>query len=113
MRILSRKDFMLMPPGTIYASGVQHAYSEWKLKNSNCGNDDWVFTSLNYAAINCKSSDELLHKLDNMSDRGMSYPISFDETQREGDYDCTHFVVLELSDIYSFIELFTTIANLR
>lgn len=46
MRILSRKEFLTMPPGTVYAEGKPHVYGPWKIKTGNCSSNDWFFDVL-------------------------------------------------------------------
>lgn len=104
MRIVDRKTFLTLPPGTVYAQGSPHAYGEWMVKDENCGDNDWFYDDLSALAVACTGSGDLFDKQESMLRCGCSYPADFEQGGRDGGFvDDATFTILEPDDIRALI----------
>ena len=96
MRIYNRKDFLALPPGTMYAKGEPWAFNCLSIKADNLGND-WV--CLNIPWVDARSSEEAVERLEDMLHNGSSYPLD-EDYGRDGTFDDREvFFVFELDDL--------------
>lgn len=104
MRIVNRKAFLAMPPGTVYAEGQPFAFGHWEVKGDTCGPNDWFSADLSAYAIESTGSGDLRDKQEAMLADGASFPMDFDCIGRNGIYeDKSIFAILEPDDIRALI----------
>ena len=96
MRIYRRKEFLALPPGTIYAKGKPWYFDGINVKADSLGND-WVCLSPMW--IEARDDDEQSARLDEMLEAGASYPMA-SSYGRDGCFDDEEiFLVLEAADL--------------
>lgn len=100
MRILSRKDFLECPPGTIFCA----CRSEWSFDQLSVKglSFDYDFTCMDLTVIDSKNTKEHFSRLYAMKRSGTSFPRDDDAWARDGmfdDSDC--FLVFERGDLES------------
>lgn len=112
MRIVSRKEFLKLPPGTLY----QQCAEPWAFDNimvkwdsliyDDSGDGDWVCSDI--TDIQSNDSGEYFERLDDMLTNGASYPLDLDTGSRDGSFvrDAV-FMIYERADITKLKELFT------
>lgn len=98
MRIYRRREFLALPEGTIYAKG-----KPWYFKNLNIKADttasgiDWW--SLDPCWVDSVRGDDAFDRLDEMLEKGVSYPM-MDAYSRDGlGEDDALFLVFEVPDL--------------
>lgn len=87
MRIITRREFMEMPAGTVFSYYQPCIFTDLHIKDS--GKDEWspdFLTSSLIGAIDCQNSDEFIAKCDQM-EKGASVEVDFESTGREGRFD--------------------------
>lgn len=95
-RVVDRKTFLTLPPGTIYAKGVKWAFDGLAIKGESLEND-WYYVQP--AWVDADDSEEALDRLEAMLEHGHSYSIETAEG-RDGYFDADAvFLVLEQSDL--------------
>src|SRR5437868_973283 len=77
MRIVSRKEFLAMPSGTLYQQcSEQWAFDEMRVKyESLLHGDDGDFICGSFTDIDANSSEQLFERIDGMCENGESYPL--------------------------------------
>lgn len=99
MRIVDRKTFLGMPPGTIYCKGGRWSFGGLTIKGDSASySNDWTY--LEPGEIDAEDSGELLDRWEEMLSTGKSYPMDEEAWRRDGLYeDDAIFLIFELSDI--------------
>lgn len=96
MRIVNRKTFLTLPPGTMYCKGVQWDFRGLSIKADTIGND-WVY--LDMAGPDAMDGGEASEILDNSLADGSSFR-SETSYGRDGCFDDEAvFLIFELNDL--------------
>jgi hypothetical protein len=102
MRIYRRKEFLALPPGTIYAKGSRWHFDGLNVKAATLG-DDWV--QLSPMWIEAHDGGEQWARLEEMLDGNASYPMT-DNYGRDGCFDQDAiFLVPERADLERLREM--------
>lgn len=103
MKIYSRSEFMKLPPGVIFSSGVPYAFSGLMIKGESWEVD---FLESNLISIDSHSSEDWTDRICEMHEIGSSFPINKD-FGREGLFDDKMlYLVYEKEDLKYLIEAF-------
>lgn len=96
MRVVNRADFLKLPPGTIYAKGVQWAFEGIEIKGDSLEND-WY--TLDPAWVSGNDSEECVELLERALAEGISVPMEVAQG-RDGYFDAgAVFLVFEREDL--------------
>jgi hypothetical protein len=105
MRIYRRGEFLQLPAGTVYSSGVPFAFQEFCVKGDTWTND---FLTRDLVWIDGTSSADYSDRLHAMLESGESYPMQ-KSYGRDGSYDEEAvFLVYEPADLDCLIEVCQT-----
>jgi hypothetical protein len=97
MRIYRRKEFLQLPEGTFYAKGDRWFFGPLNIKADTTDFDDWW--ALDPCWIESRGSDESFDILEEMLERGASYPMQ-ESITRDGLFDKDAlFLVFEKDDL--------------
>jgi hypothetical protein len=105
MRIITRKEFMEMPAGTVFSYYEPCIFRELNIKDSEPekGYPDFSYSSI-IGAFECSSSDEFSQRCELM-EKGESFPSDFEFSGREGLFDHTQlYAVYEKGDVEKLIK---------
>lgn len=116
MRIVNRKDFLLLPSGTLFCQCDQRwAFDELHVKFDTIFIDtdgDGDFVSMPFTAVESDSSEQWLNRLDEMADQGASYPLDLDAAGRDGLFERRAlFLVFEKEDVTRLRDFLTSILD--
>ena len=101
MKIFSRSEFMKLPEGTIFSSGERFAFSYLHIKGETWGVDFLQSSLIDIESFSCQ---ENFDRLDEMDQKGVSYPIRT-SYEREGLFDENMvYLVYEKEDLKYMIE---------
>lgn len=106
MKILSRKDFLKTPRGTLYSYYDPCSFSDLSVKTSDSTDyeNDFVYFSL-IGEFKVPTGKHFLDVCQELED-GKSIPLSLEETRREGLFnDEQLFLVYERSDIAKMVKV--------
>lgn len=96
MRIYSRKEFLGLPEGTIYAKGKRWYFNGFSVKGETFGND-WAELSVMW--IDSQNDSDQWSRLEGMHEGGASYPMA-EGYGRDGCFDDEDiFLVPERADL--------------
>lgn len=96
MRVVNRKAFLELPPGTIYCKGIQWAFDGICIKEDSLAND-WVY--LDPAWASAHDSEEAVHLLEQSLKTGSSFACE-DSYSRDGCFDDEAvFLIFEEPDL--------------
>jgi len=97
MRIVGLKEFLTLPPWTMYRK-YQPCYTDDLLwKQDSLGGRDWVYTAA--AMPDGVDSGDVSNKCDDMAENAASYPVE-NWTSRDGLFDDSQlFMIYEKADI--------------
>ena len=99
MRVVNRKTFLTLPPGTIYCKGVTWAFDSICIKDDSLPSD-WVY--LNPAWPAAHDSGEAVDMLEKSLETGSSFPCE-DAYGRDGCFnDKDVFLIFEKPDLEVF-----------
>jgi hypothetical protein len=97
MRIYRRKEFLQLPEGTFYAKGKPWYFGPLEIKHDTTDYGDWW--SLDPCWIAANNSGEAVDRLDQMLDKGSSFPME-DAISRDGLHEeDALFLVFEKDDL--------------
>ena len=98
MKILNRTDFLMMPQGTVYAKIPERwIIGDLCVKHESTDYGDWYYMSFDW--VDANDSGEAVDRLDDMADKGSSYPVQ-NSIARDGTMDLNEtFLVYEKADI--------------
>lgn len=103
MKIVNRKTFLEMPPGTVYAKFEPCIFGNLCIKDDSLSND-WFYQNI-VDAIDVNDSGEFGDVLFRANDTGESIPMDFHCLGRDGFFDNDQlFAVFERKDIEALIE---------
>ena len=107
MKIVNRKEFLALPPGTLYTRFKSCYTDGLAIKHDTLDNgDDWFYTEL--IASTTKSDGDM--KLDN----GEELPFNADWEGRDGAFDPEQmFIVYSPADVLAFAETLARLINAR
>lgn len=96
MRVVNRKTFLMLPPGTIYCKGVCWAFDGICIKDDSLEND-WIY--LDMAWPSAHDTGEAVDLLETSLKTGSSFPCE-DAFGRDGCFqDEAVFLVFEKDDL--------------
>jgi hypothetical protein len=96
MRVVDRKSFLALPPGTIYCKGVRWAFDAMCIKDDSLEND-WIY--LNMAWPSARDSGAAVDLLDKSLETGSSFACE-DAFGRDGCFDDDAvFLIFEMDDL--------------
>lgn len=102
MKIVDRKTFLSLPAGTLFSKFEPDIFSDIRIKEDTCGDNDW-FEQQIADAIECSGSENFADKCDRMVN-GESVKMDFDCIGRDGCFDDDQlFAVWEQADIDALI----------
>lgn len=102
MRIVTRKEFLQLPPYTLYCKYESCCVGEPLIKYVTCGENDWRMQDL--TSISYHDSSELVVRRTAMEVEGFSYPLELGCTSRDGLFDNDQlFMIYEDDDIKKLI----------
>jgi hypothetical protein len=97
VRVVDRKTFLALPPGTAYCKGEPWCFEGLAFKGETCGTNDWW--RLDPAWVEGEDSGQCFDRLEEMRARGASYPMQASEA-RDGLFDAgAIFLVMERDDL--------------
>lgn len=103
MKIYSRSEFMKLPSGTVFSSGENNCFMDLHIKGETWEVD---FLQSSLIGIDSFSSEENADRMDEMEERGVSYPINR-SYGREGLFDDNMlYLVYEREDMAYMIREF-------
>ena len=98
MRIIDRKEFLECPSGTVYGEYFPWSVEGLRVKQDNCGDDDWFYIDL-IAGV------DYVGDWSSNADHGDSFPLSFNGICRDGAFDDDQlFAIYEPADVAGLIE---------
>lgn len=108
MKIYSRQSFLRLPEGTFFAKGVKWNMDGFCLKLETFYDDDnrpMDFCYINLVSVDGRCSDELFERMEEMLEKGASYPLD-ESTSRDGCFaEEDIFLVFEISDLKKIKEI--------
>lgn len=103
MRIVTRKEFLTLPAGTVFAEYSPCFVRDMRIKGQNCGENDWLYQEIDLA-IDCDNSDEMFTLLDESERTGKSIPMDFNCQSRDGTFeDKGLYAIYEKADVKQLI----------
>jgi hypothetical protein len=104
VKIYRRNEFLALPEGTFYAKGKPWYFGELSIKHDTSSQlSDWW--SLDPCWIAANDSGEAVDRLDEMLEKGASYPMQ-DAISRDGLWDEDDlFLVFEKDDLLKLREM--------
>ena len=105
MKIVTRKELMELPAGTVFSYYEPCVFHDLNIKDSepNDGSPDFVISGL-IGSVAHTSSEEFVENCEKMQ-RRYSMPVDFELTGREGLFDHEQlFAVYERADVEILIE---------
>lgn len=113
MRIVRRKEFLALPPGTIYQSlGAPNSWvidGNLEVKLQNCGYNDWFLATLvGGGVINHPTEPDCFNAGMEAMERGESLPVTISHS-RDGCFgpDLDRFLIWEPEDVKVLIAALT------
>lgn len=107
MKIVDRKTFLSLPPGTIYCDYEPYIFRMWARKGETIWHDwphDFFLSDL--VSVHCQGSDDLMDKLDDAQINGTSLELCEDSYSRDGCFNGDQlYAILEPDDIKCVISL--------
>lgn len=107
MRIVGRKEFLAMPEGTIYQGFTPNMFSDLEVKHQTIflkgEAKDYIYANLT-ADFETPEGKDLHDVLFDAVDKGITVPISFEETARSGLYDDGLYAVWDKEDVQGLID---------
>lgn len=107
MKVVSRKEFLVMPAGTLYTP-FKPCYTEGlAVKGETLDNgDDWFYTELVASSESCAGLD--------MLNNGEELPFNTDWQGRDGAFDQDQkFIVYSPADVFAFAETLANLVNAK
>ena len=103
MKIIDRRSFLAMPPGTVFCKYEPVIFGEILIKEESLEND--FFYTQTISAIDGDSPGDIFEMLENSKESGSSFNMDFDCVSRDGMFDDEGlFVVFEEKDVIMLID---------
>lgn len=104
VKIVNRKTFLEMPPGTLFQNYRPCTSGSLCAKDETMGNDFLLQPLEGVSAMEWDSSDQMVERLEEMRDNGASHPLGLDCLGRDGCFDNDQlFLVWERADVEALI----------
>jgi len=108
MKIVNKKEFYLLPPGTLYSNYERYGFTGLMVKQDTLYHKDkpidFLFDDL-IGNIDAQDSGQFIDKLDDAEINKTSLTLDFDCTQRDGLYeDEQMFAIYEKDDLKKIIK---------
>jgi hypothetical protein len=97
MRVYKREEFLKLPEGTIYAKGKEWFFNGLEVKFDTTDYGDWW--SLDPCWIDADKEPQLWDRLDEMLDKGASYPMETAISRDGLSEEDAIFLVFEKDDL--------------
>lgn len=105
MRIINRKQFLALPPNTLYSKYRPCFFDPVEIKGETLGHGDDFLMQRIADAIDCNGSQDYSDKLFDAAELGESLAMDFDCLGRDGCFDADQlFAVWEPADVAALIE---------
>lgn len=99
MRIVTRKELLTLPVGTVFAEYEPCIVGDMRIKGENAGTNDWFYQEIDLA-LDCEDSGEMVELLDASEKTGKSIPMDFDCQSRDGTFNDTQlYAIYEKQDV--------------
>lgn len=111
MKIVDRKTFLDMPPGTVFSEYIPCCFGEWSVKGDTIIHD-WPhdFWSRGLIDLDSEGSDDFAEKLHRSQFKGESLELDHESEGRDGCYEGKQlYAVLEKKDLGGLIDSLTKI----
>lgn len=116
MKIVNAEEFLKLPKFTLYCEYMPCVYESnmciklESLYSEYCHDmPDGVYMDFFYQTIDTvenKGSEDWLKKLDEMKEKGSSFPVDKDNSSRDGGYDNDQlYMIYEKEDVIAIIEM--------
>ncbi len=103
MKIISRKNFLKMPVGTVFSKYEPCIFGELMIKGESLRND--FFCQQIVDAVDCDSSEKLHDTLINAAENGTNFNMDFDCEMRDGMFDDSElFAVWGEDDVQALVD---------
>ena len=103
MKIVDRKTFLSLPGEVLFSRYEPCVFDPLEIKGQTLEND-FLTTRIN-DAIDCIDSSEFIDFLDCAEETGISLPLNFESTERDGCHDDDQlYAVWEPKDVIQLIE---------
>lgn len=107
MRIVTRKEFLTLPVGTVFAEYEPCIVGDMRIKGENAGTNDWFYQEIDLA-LDCEDSGEIVELLDDSEKTGKSIPMDFNCQSRDGTFNDTQlYAIYEKQDVKQLIARLT------
>lgn len=104
MKIVNRKTFLEMPPGTLFQNYHPCTSGILCAKDETIGNDFLLQPLEGVSAMEWDSSDQMVERLEEMRGNGDSHPLDLDCLGRDGCFDNDQlYLVWERADVEALI----------
>jgi hypothetical protein len=104
MKIVNKKDFLMLESGTFFAKGIKWSFDSFCVKGESL-EDDFFYTDL--VSIKAFDSRQLADRQEEMIEKSTSYPIMLEE-MRDGCFcDEDIFLIFEKEDLIKIRDLIT------
>lgn len=105
MKIVIAKEFRAMPAGTVFHHYEPHISGTMGIKGETfSGNDFWEQSLDGVCCLRAHNTDEMCSRLDEMKEKGASYPVDLNCEGRDGLFDDAQlFLVWERADVEALI----------
>lgn len=105
MKIYNRKDFLELPEGTFFAKGCQWVIEGFCIKGETWKSEFSDFLYHDLVSIEYHDSIQHFDRLEEMLEKGVSYPIN-DSISRDGSFNGEDvFLVFERQDLLEIKKL--------
>ena len=105
MKIVNRREFLLLPPNTVFAKYEPCFFGDISIKGDSLVSNDFWSTDDIGSAIRCESTEELMELLDLSERKGESLKMDFECEGRDGLFEDEQlFAVWEDDDVLALIE---------
>lgn len=99
MKILNRKEFLKLPPYTLYSNFTPYIFENLSIKGDTVGKEDFITLDV-VDCVDCANYDELTDLLDEAMRTGASIDIDTEAFSRDGCFDYKHlYAVWEKADV--------------
>lgn len=110
MKIISRDQFLALPPGTIYHEYKSASTGPLSLKHGTLNPQDWQEEVFNGMPEN-NGGDELVDRLYEMEETDKAYPLEVGGITRNGMHEDTQlFMVYDETDVVTLLKALTQYA---
>lgn len=105
MKLVNLTEFLKLPEGTVFASGIRYAFSSLSIKGETLpSSNDFYQLDVNW--VEADNSGQAIDRLDLMLKKGVSFPMNTDYG-RDGSFDANAvFLIYEAGDLEFLINTF-------